>query len=254
MWEKERLAREARNSTLLPIVQDEGGEDDPDAPVADDSDHENESVMESTGDGTRGLNLDADMSPPSDIPLIDPREDATTIYAGSHEAWFVRAILMLVAFLHTRHHVSFRACNILLFCLNAIFLFLNLITIDAQMPVNLATVLKKLELGDRFVVYPICHLCHRIFRPDIPVASFCPDCDTALFKAASSCVFERIKRRPAPLHLPSAQRLFKSSLRCWWISSLNLAMKMPWRHGRHALMSRADIKISWTENYALELL
>ncbi|TDL19286.1 hypothetical protein BD410DRAFT_443930 [Rickenella mellea] len=103
---------------------------------------------------------------------------------------------------HLGHHVSFRACNILLFCLNAIFLFLNLITIDNQMPVNLGTVLKKLELGDRFVVYPICHLCHRIFRPDIPTTAVCPDCDSALFKVSSSTVFERIKRRPAPAPTP----------------------------------------------------
>jgi hypothetical protein len=38
-----------------------------------------------------------------------------------HPQWHVRFVLLLVAFLHTRHHVSFKACGLILLCLNFIF-------------------------------------------------------------------------------------------------------------------------------------
>jgi hypothetical protein len=38
-----------------------------------------------------------------------------------HPQWHVRCVMLLVAFLHTRHHVSFKACGLIILCLNFIF-------------------------------------------------------------------------------------------------------------------------------------
>jgi hypothetical protein len=141
---------------------------------------------------------DATLEPPEHILLAEPRRDSQDIYNDSHPLWFIRILLMLVAFLHTRYHVSFRACDILLSCLNLIFLHLDLIDVDSQIPKSLRTVIKRFDLDDRFTVYPICHICHRIFKPGIPSNAMCPDCDAALFKAISPTLFERIRGKPAP--------------------------------------------------------
>ncbi|TDL13710.1 hypothetical protein BD410DRAFT_734965 [Rickenella mellea] len=157
---------------------------------------------------------DVNLPPPEDIPLAEPRRDAQEIYDTSHDIWFIRILLTLVAFLHTKYHVSFRACDILLSCLNIIFLSLKLIDENTQIPRNLGTVMKKLDLEDRFTNYPICHICHRIFKPNIPVNSVCPDCDTALFKATSPTIFQRVtgKAPPPPPPVSAAPIQVLSSL------------------------------------------
>jgi hypothetical protein len=115
------------------------------------------------------------------LPPVPPRPPAHEAYMKSHGLWFIRAVLLLAAFLHAKHHVTFRACAILLFGLRLIFLSLGLIAKDDDMPITLNTVIKRLDLQDRFTILPACPKCHRIFPPSISSNSQCPDCNIALF-------------------------------------------------------------------------
>lgn len=141
--------------------------------------------------------------PPIDIPTLTPRRPALQIYEGSHSLWFVKLVLAFVALLHTRHNVSFRACNLLLFCLHNIFIGLGLLPLRDSMPLSLTTVFKRLDLGDRFVIYPTCASCHRIFQINIPKHSMCPSCKIALLKPLSSSLFRRLTGKKAPPPAPA---------------------------------------------------
>jgi hypothetical protein len=145
--------------------------------------------------------------------LYPPPRPLRDIYLGCHETWWARVVIALVAFLHTKHRLSFRGCALLLFCLNTIFTTLALLPSTQNLPLTLNTVIHRLDLDDRFTIHPVCKSCHRIFSTDIPIDSSCPDCETKLFKPVSDSVFQRItgrqpKRPPpvcaAPIHLPSS--------------------------------------------------
>ncbi len=138
------------------------------------------------------------LEPPFNFPLAKPRRPLYAVYANSHSHWFARLALLVTAFLHTRQNVSFRSCAILLALLNSIFLALGVITFDNELPLTLDTVLRKFELEDRFIIYPLCKKCHRIFQPNIPSDSVCPDCDEELFRTISNSVFRSITGCNAP--------------------------------------------------------
>jgi hypothetical protein len=89
--------------------------------------------------------MDIDIQMPQDvlsIPDLPAREPPLVNYAGSHQKWYVHAILLLAACLHTKHHVTFRATNIMLYTIRLIFKSLNLIGPEEDMPVTLNTVIK----------------------------------------------------------------------------------------------------------------
>lgn len=113
-----------------------------------------------------------------------------------HPQWHVRCIMLLVAFLHTRHHVSFKACGLILLCLNFILSALPGSLIGPQpMPTTLPTVFSRLGLkGDRFIEYIICPTCHRLFNRDLDVdtGGLCPDCQTELFHPATRQLFQSV--------------------------------------------------------------
>ena len=134
------------------------------------------------------------------FPPLPPRLPAHETYVGSHSKWFVRAVLLLTAFLHAKHHVTFRACAVLLFCLRLIFISLGLIAKDDDMPITLNTVLKRLDLQDRFTILPACSQCHRLFQPIIPGNSRCPVCDIPLFNPPPPAIFQAIRgaSKPSP--------------------------------------------------------
>jgi hypothetical protein len=92
--------------------------------------------------------------------------------------------MYLVAFLHTRHRVSFRAAGLALICLGFIFSCLvgNLAAV-VSMPRTLKTVFSRFEMNDNFTVHPICFHCHYVFEPDIKHDAFCPDCEGEVFGA-----------------------------------------------------------------------
>lgn len=115
--------------------------------------------------------------------------------ARLHPHWYIRCVLLLVAFLHTRHQVSFHACGLILICLNFIFLNLPGALMDPEqaMPVTLKTVFSRLGLkDDRFTQHILCYQCHRIFARDIPSDTLCPDCNIALFLPATRQLFESV--------------------------------------------------------------
>lgn len=110
-----------------------------------------------------------------------------------HPAWYVRGIIYLVAFLHTRHHVTFRACALILSCLNYILTALpgNLLG-AARMPLTLKTVFGRLGAADRFNIHPVCYQCHRVFAPGVAFNTFCPACDLELFRPATRRLFDAL--------------------------------------------------------------
>ena len=150
---------------------------------------------------------DLDVSLPNDhnakvvLPPVLPRPPAHEAYMNSHGLWFIRAVLLLVAFLHAKHHVTFRACAILLFGLRLIFISLGLIAKDDDMPITLNTVIKRLDLQDRFTILPACSACHRIFPPIIARDSQCPDCNIALFNPKPPTLSQIIHgpSKPSPI-------------------------------------------------------
>lgn len=162
----------------------------------------------------------------TDFP--DPQDSEASLdplSAQLHPHWFIRCILILVAFLHTRHQVSFRACGLILVCLNFIFLRLpgDLLLPGDPMPVTLKTVFSRLGLqGDRFTQYILCYQCHRLFDRHIPSDTLCPDCGIELFQPATRQLFESVvstitgtptpesSRRP---HLVAPVQLLSDSLR-----------------------------------------
>ncbi|KAJ7039998.1 hypothetical protein C8F04DRAFT_948928, partial [Mycena alexandri] len=130
-----------------------------------------------------------------------------------HPYWYVRGVLYLVALLHTRYHVTFEACRLILKCVSFIFAVLpgNLLA-NAPMPVTLTTVLARLKIKDRFTVYPVCYSCHKVFPPSLPHDTFCPKCNVELFKPANRQLFEAVDPSESlpsdsdPAELPSATR------------------------------------------------
>jgi hypothetical protein len=128
---------------------------------------------------SESLPINSTQLPTSQVPTTSAREDL-------HPHWYIRAVIYLCAFLHTRHRVTFRAVALILVSLGFIF---SMIAGDlvgaAAMPRTLKTVFSKLGMKDTFTVNPICFQCHRIFEPDITPDTFCPDCDEEVFGAPS---------------------------------------------------------------------
>ncbi|KAG2143644.1 hypothetical protein DEU56DRAFT_704327, partial [Suillus clintonianus] len=138
---------------------------------------------------------------------------AAQLYRDSHTEWFGRLVLLLVAVLHAKHRVSFRACALILFTLNTILIALNVLQPTNPLPITLHTIINRFDLQDRFTIYPICGSCHRIFPIDAPIDTLCSDCDSRLFKPISDRLFRRLtgrqSQRPppicaAPIQLPSS--------------------------------------------------
>ncbi|KAG1751090.1 hypothetical protein EDB19DRAFT_1271818 [Suillus lakei] len=120
---------------------------------------------------------------------------AAQLYRDSHTEWFGRLVLLLVAVLHAKHRVSFRACALILFTLNTILLALNVLQPTNPLPITLHTIINRFDLQDHFTIYPICGSCHRIFPIDAPIDTLCSDCDSRLFKPISDRLFRRITGR-----------------------------------------------------------
>jgi hypothetical protein len=138
------------------------------------------------------------MAPPSNFAIGSSSQSPLDTYRDAHESWFVRLILLVVAVLHTRHHLTFRACSLLLFALSLIFFHLSLTSSENRIPGTLDTVLLKLKLEDRFAVNPGCDICQRLFRPTIPRGSRCPDCNNEIFSAPSPSLFRRLTGKTPP--------------------------------------------------------
>jgi len=83
----------------------------------------------------------------------------------------------------------------MLYTLRLVFKSLDLLNIDDDMPTTLNTVLKRLDLQDRFTVLPTCPQCHLHFPPKSPTSLICTKCDISLFSTASHTLFQRLMGR-----------------------------------------------------------
>jgi DNA-directed RNA polymerase subunit RPC12/RpoP len=140
------------------------------------------------------------LAPPSEFPIGACGKSPLETYKDAHPSWFVRVILLLVAVLHTKHHVTFRACGLILFVLSVIFSHLSLTSAHDAIPHTLDTVLIWLNLQDRFTSCPACVICQQTFRSTTPHGSRCPQCNEDIFIKNSPTLFQRLtgKRPPPP--------------------------------------------------------
>ena len=107
-------------------------------------------------------------------------------FLAAHDKWFVRATLLMVGFLHTKHHVSFRACGILLWCLASIFILLGHLESHDRMPITLGTAFSHLGLTDRFKLLLVCPKCREVFHCPVTIPksrdeAFCRACNAPLY-------------------------------------------------------------------------
>jgi hypothetical protein len=122
--------------------------------------------------------------PPIAETLEDPLQERL------HSQWHIRCVLLLVAFLHIRYQVSYRACGLILVCLNFIFVRQPG---GLEMPLTLKTVFSRLGMEeDRFTQHLLCYQCHRYFDRNTPSDALCPDCELELFRPATRQLFQRV--------------------------------------------------------------
>ena len=135
---------------------------------------------------------------PLAIPPLSERPPPLESYTTSHNRWYIRVILLLATYLHTKHHMTFRASNVMLYTLRLIFSSLGLLDPDVNMPTTLITTLKRLNIEDRFTVMVACPKCHRHYAPNTPITTVCLSCDVPLFTAPSHTLFQRLLGREPP--------------------------------------------------------
>ncbi|KAH9856602.1 hypothetical protein C2E23DRAFT_939863 [Lenzites betulinus] len=140
----------------------------------------------------------------SNLPDLSALTIAPEIaFNNAHPLWWVRIILLLAAFLHTHHHVTFRATDITLFTLRTIFVALGMLNKKDTMPVTLKTTIIRLNLVDKFHILIECEGCRRLYRPDITnYSARCSFCETPLFTRPSRTLFMRIIGREPPTPIP----------------------------------------------------
>ncbi|KAJ7245548.1 hypothetical protein C8J57DRAFT_1725232 [Mycena rebaudengoi] len=144
---------------------------------------ESPELVSSSGVGNSGHPVD-----PASSPLPGGPDMAT-----SRRNPYLLCLALLIAFLHTRHHVSFRACSIILPALSMIFSTLPSNTLGGEtFPRTLTTIFSRFNLKDRFTEYPICYLCHRIFEQSVGPDTLCPDCECRTFRPKTRSLFQRL--------------------------------------------------------------
>lgn len=145
-----------------------------------------------------------------DLPVIPPPRPPSEVYDSSHRLWYIRSILLLIVFLHTRHHVTFRACDLALSTVRSIFVALQLIESSDSMPSTLTTALKRLDLTDRFHILIECPQCRRLLRPEIiNPQTRCPVCGVPLFSHGSRSILLRLFGRAPTTSIPKAVTPFR---------------------------------------------
>ncbi|KAK0440877.1 uncharacterized protein EV420DRAFT_1730879 [Desarmillaria tabescens] len=91
--------------------------------------------------------------------------------------------------------VTFFACNIILFMLNLIFTWLDLLKPDQPMPITLNM--------DWFNILPGCPQCHSIFVGDTDPTRKCPACKIPLFLSQRTSLLQSLLGRPPPDPIPA---------------------------------------------------
>lgn len=125
--------------------------------------------------------------PTRQFPVHPKRRQPTDVYKTAHDRWFVRLYMVVIAFIHYTFHLPFIACNLLLFTFAAVLRAVGALRMDEFVPITLGTVLKRLDIEDRFATLPLCPSCHKIFIDpvDDPATFVCPKCDEPVFQSAT---------------------------------------------------------------------
>jgi hypothetical protein len=158
------------------------------------------SAMSTASTGTNiDMQLQASKSKTTNLaplPLEAPPPMRLDVYKKAHEHWFVRVILLLVGFLHTNHHLSFRACGLLLWSIRTVFILMAVISSDDPMPTTLGTTFTHLGLEDRFTLLVICPNCRSVCGPPLPSPRLedqgrCRGCNTILYAGVLESYYEK---------------------------------------------------------------
>lgn len=137
--------------------------------------------------------------PKMPTPSLTPR----SVYAAAHPQWYVCIILLLGVFLHTHHHVTFRAVGLILFTIRSVFIGLGIIAHNDTMPQTLTTTLKHLRRTDKFHILIECTRCRRLFRPDINNYQIhCFKCNVMLFNITTQPLILRAFKSSPPTPIP----------------------------------------------------
>ncbi|KAK7059539.1 hypothetical protein R3P38DRAFT_2758959 [Favolaschia claudopus] len=170
----------------------------------------------------------------ADDPVqLEELPSALLVQAKHHPLWYIRAAMYLVGILHTRHHVTFSACDLILRVFK--FVFENAPSDSfrgaSTMPKTLITVLSALDMTDKFVVHPICYNCHRMFDPNLGSDGFCSACEIPLFDTvasvpvANSLPLGDTAVRPVPAAKPIRVSPFDRILQASWNVPSNECME-----------------------------
>ncbi|TFK48342.1 hypothetical protein OE88DRAFT_1635123 [Heliocybe sulcata] len=208
--ERQRAQQERLQEALLEGDRALGLYDDPEDGdelqynLAAQLEHEQDDSLSESSSGQRLL---PDTISRADVKPLPARALPRNAYMDSHSHWFVRLVLLLVIHLQTVHHVTFRACAIILYTLRLIFICMGALSDDDPMPVTYQKVIRDFGLEDRFSIHPACPDCHCLFSPDLPADARCPGCDTALFMTSHRgilrCLWDKAQRRTAPKPPPA---------------------------------------------------
>ncbi|CAK5272444.1 unnamed protein product, partial [Mycena citricolor] len=106
----------------------------------------------------------------------------------------IQCILILCAWFHTQHHVSFRAISMLLWAITFVLTVVpgNVLG-EESLPMTLKTVFARLNIHDQFKIHPICPCCHSIFPDVSPTDTKCPSCDAAIYLTRSQLLVDRLR-------------------------------------------------------------
>ncbi|KAK6969644.1 hypothetical protein R3P38DRAFT_2814125 [Favolaschia claudopus] len=97
----------------------------------------------------------ADNRTPDVTVPVPPTARVTPAVSDRQPNAYILSVTILVAFLHTRHHVSFRACALILLVLNLLLRAVpGEILGKEKLPGSLQTVFSRLSISDRFKIYP----------------------------------------------------------------------------------------------------
>ncbi|CAK5266228.1 unnamed protein product, partial [Mycena citricolor] len=141
---------------------------------------------------------ESSVNPEGGDPMLHPvqevdESEASPVPMPFDPLMVIQCVLILCAWLHTEHHVSFRAISLLLWAVDFVLRFLpgNILG-DNTLPKTLKTTLACLSIHDQFKIHPICPSCHSIFPEVSPVDSKCPTCDTAIYRVRSQSMLDRL--------------------------------------------------------------
>lgn len=120
---------------------------------------------------------------------------------------FIYVIYMLVFWLHSQCHLSFRACNAVLACF-AIVLRAAGVIVEPDLYLTLPSVMTSLGADPTFQICPVCPTCQQVYPPSIVATATC--CSKPLFDTTPTVAEQRRGRSTREKPKPLLQFPFKS--------------------------------------------